>query len=245
MRQILAFIGLALFMVAAYLLYQVGQQSKRDSTIIGWANSLVWEALATPSSPLFQDSKVEPAAQGGGWTVTGRIVNVAADRNSPDGDYVAEVTRICAAGNERRCWKLSRLTIGDRFYVGSGIVALPKPSQQADRIRVKGARDGPPRMAPPWPSRKPPRREHPPPRKRSQGRNLRPSPGRRTAPRRIRRRPVPRRPKESQAEPWEPARRCGTSESRWTTAPAGRRSPWSTKTAGRCLPFRHENPEKE
>lgn len=142
MRQILAFIGLALFMVAAYLLYQVGQQSKRDGTIIGWANSLVWEALATPSSPLFQDSKVEPAAQGGGWTVTGRIVNVAADRNIPDGDYVAEVTRICAAGNERRCWKLSRLTIGDRFYVGSGIVALPKPSQQADRIRVKGARDG-------------------------------------------------------------------------------------------------------
>lgn len=139
MRQILAFIGLALFMVAAYLLYQVGQQSKRDGTIIGWANSLVWEALATPSSPLFQDSKVEPAAQGGGWTVTGRIVNVAADRNIPDGDYVAEVTRICAAGNERRCWKLSRLTIGDRFYVGSGIVALPKPSQQADRIRVKGA----------------------------------------------------------------------------------------------------------
>ena len=142
MRQILAFIGLVLFMAAAYLLYQVGQQSKRDGTVIGWANSLVWEALATPSSPLFQDSKVEPAAQGGGWTVTGRIVNVAAGRNIPDGDYIAEVTRICSAGNERRCWKLSRLTVGDRFYVGSGIVAPPKLGRQADTIRVSGARDG-------------------------------------------------------------------------------------------------------
>ena len=129
---------MVLFLVLAVVIYQVGQRSKQDVRVIGWANSLIWEAVGTRSSPIFEAAELVEGEAANTWTITGRLAHSTADEGLPTGDYLAEVERTCSAADERACWRLTRLSVDGRLYVTAGIVSLPQPDAEDQDVTDRG-----------------------------------------------------------------------------------------------------------
>lgn len=103
--------GFVSFLVLAVAISLWIKQSKKDEVIIGWAHSLVWEALGGQVTPKFFHTSIERHAGERSWVVKGKVgqrYGLEASRRKP---YVAIIERVCGFKELASCWRLNDLEI--------------------------------------------------------------------------------------------------------------------------------------
>ena len=122
--------GLVCFLALAVTVSLWIKQSKKDEVIIGWAHSLVWEALGGQVAPEFFHTSIERDAGGRGWVVKGKVKQRYELEASSREPYVAMIERVCGFKGLAACWRLTDLEItGEKVALGGlqdriGLAAL-------------------------------------------------------------------------------------------------------------------------
>lgn len=139
MKSLILFGLMSAALALAVFLSQLASQSKRESVVIGWSNSLIWEALDQPDAFEFSAISVhEEEASPDLWTAIGRLT-----LRDPEGrpilrGYTALIQKVCSKEGERVCWQLVELTVAGEPLVREGApVAGPDNDGGQDGAEVQ------------------------------------------------------------------------------------------------------------
>ena len=121
MKSLLFLIFFSVSVAAGLALFYASNVSKRETRVLGWANSLVWERLGMPHDVKFSAVSVARDEERPElWTISGQLEK---EGGRPIESYTAVIERICSSA-ERRCWRLAELEIaGTRMDVGAARAA--------------------------------------------------------------------------------------------------------------------------
>jgi hypothetical protein len=111
LKDLIALVGLLLFLVLALVAYRVMDASRRERLLIGWSNSLVWSALGTPTTPRFEVTALSPGDVPRRWIVTGQVAYRDDAGALLQRTYEAAVEQVCAHDGRRECWHLGALSL--------------------------------------------------------------------------------------------------------------------------------------
>jgi Putative peptidoglycan binding domain len=111
MKDLIALVGLLLFLVLALVAYQVLDANRQERLVIGWSNSLVWSALGTPTTPRFEATALSSGDAPKHWIVAGQVAYRDDAGALLQRTYEAAVEQVCAHDERRECWHLGALSL--------------------------------------------------------------------------------------------------------------------------------------
>jgi hypothetical protein len=111
MKDLIALVGLLLFLVLALVAYQVMDANRQERLVIGWSNSLVWSALGTPTTPRFEATAVSSGDAPKHWIVAGQVAYRDDAGALLQRTYEAAVEQVCAHNGRRECWHLGAISL--------------------------------------------------------------------------------------------------------------------------------------
>lgn len=114
MKGFIGLVSLVVFLALAYVIQSSLHRSVQDQEVVEWSNSLIWSALGAQSTVSFDSPLVEPDGDDGRWRISGEIGLRSAAGAVLQEPYAAVIKQICQPTNERSCWRLEALTIGQQ-----------------------------------------------------------------------------------------------------------------------------------
>ncbi|MGF1611432.1 MAG: hypothetical protein ACFCUQ_18660, partial [Kiloniellales bacterium] len=122
MFRILKFLLFFALLGGLYGLYHLHSAKQREQEVLAWSNRLIWDALATEATPRFGGQAVTAGPSDRSWRVSGKLA-VKTDSGAPmEGSYQAVLVKLCSAADDKRCWDLQALRVGDEVVVaGAGL----------------------------------------------------------------------------------------------------------------------------
>ena len=158
MKGFIGLVSLVVFLALAYVIQSSLYQSVQDQEVVEWSNSLIWSALGAQSTVSFDSPLVEPDGENGRWRISGEIGLRNAAGEVLQEPYAAVIKQICQPTNERSCWRLEALTIGQQVVDVSELESFETAEPRAADLPLAAPLEQPPAQSS---QAQPQRREQP------------------------------------------------------------------------------------